>query len=423
MENLLYEIRLYDDEDRARGEFPRQWPKHACTDRMCDMRDHIERPRPRDHIFDSFMAKTRTRLRTMLHCQYSFGTIVGAPVIFFLGGFIFALLSSLEELGDEDIAEALAFGQWYMIIPHISIISGLLLAGNNPNILEGVFATERDEEVDTIHFLGLRFGLAFPSCYKTAWQWRRGHVKKGWINKIIETYGVRRDVDFNGNVEVDDDMQDLRERTDLVLLDWIFILALMSLLIYVPFILAFLTSYFTPPIGLACRSLTSGVYACSQAGQIILWFWSNTGSPLAREEGQRRTLLDFARRGGWLDRTGFFKASSVSWLARSNPDWNPRKPWLLLRSKRTWTVRMLWCAVYHFLFVVFGLGAVFSVLGGTIMQLMGVYSANICETRAVYWLSPYLERPSVVASKNTAAAIQAAEREYISGHSWDPAVS
>jgi hypothetical protein len=55
----------------------------------------------------------------MLHCQYSFGTIVGAPVIFFLGGFVFALLSSLEELGDEDIAEALAFGQWYMIIPHI----------------------------------------------------------------------------------------------------------------------------------------------------------------------------------------------------------------------------------------------------------------------------------------------------------------
>lgn len=72
------------------------------------------------------MAKTRTRLRTMLHCQYSFGTIVGAPVIFFLGGFIFALLSSLEELGDEDIAEALAFGQWYMIIPHI--VSFLLLS-------------------------------------------------------------------------------------------------------------------------------------------------------------------------------------------------------------------------------------------------------------------------------------------------------
>ncbi|KAF2996380.1 hypothetical protein E8E14_004778 [Neopestalotiopsis sp. 37M] len=414
MENLLYEIRLYDDEDRSRGEFPRQWPKHACTDHMCERPEHIERPRTRDHIFDSFVAKTRTRLRTMLHCQYSFGTIVGAPVIFFLGGFVFALLSSLEELGDEDIAEALAFGQWYMIIPHISIISGLLLAGNNPNILEGVFATERDEEIDTIHFFGLRFGLAFPSCYKTAWQWRRGHVKKGWINKIIDTYGIRRDVDYNGNIEPDDDMQDLRERTNLVLFDWVFILAIMSLLIYVPFILAFLTSYFTPPIGLACRSLTSSVYACSQAGQIILWFWSNTGSPLDEGDGHRFKMLDFARRGGWLDRTGFFKASSVSWLARQNPDWNPRKPWLLLRARRTWTIRMLWCVIYHVLFVVFGIGAVFSVLGGTIMQLMGVYSANICEVRAIYWLSPHGDRPDVIASKNTAAAIQAAEQY------WEP---
>jgi hypothetical protein len=25
--------------------------------------------------------KTKTRLRTMLHCQYSFGSIVGAPVM------------------------------------------------------------------------------------------------------------------------------------------------------------------------------------------------------------------------------------------------------------------------------------------------------------------------------------------------------
>jgi hypothetical protein len=31
MENLLYEIRLYDDEDRVRGEYPRQWPKHICN--------------------------------------------------------------------------------------------------------------------------------------------------------------------------------------------------------------------------------------------------------------------------------------------------------------------------------------------------------------------------------------------------------
>jgi hypothetical protein len=70
----------------------------------------------------------------MLHCQYSFGSIVGAPVFFFLGGFIFALLQILEGLGHEDIAEGCAFGRWYMTIPHIAIVPGGLLAGNNPNI-------------------------------------------------------------------------------------------------------------------------------------------------------------------------------------------------------------------------------------------------------------------------------------------------
>ncbi|KAH8198454.1 hypothetical protein TruAng_007386 [Truncatella angustata] len=408
MENLLYEIRLYDDEDRVRGEFPRQWSKHICNNSSCENLAHVEKPRKRDTEFESFVAKTRTRLRTMLHCQYSFGTIVGAPVIFFLGGFIFALLSSLEQFGDQDIAEALAFGQWYMIIPHISIISGLLLAGNNPNILEGVFATERGEEVDVIRFFGLRFGLAFPSCYKTAWQWRRGHVKKGWIEKIISTYGTRKDHEYMGQTEEDKDMMDLRERTTLVAFDWVFILALMSLLIYVPYILAFMTSYFTPPIGLACRSLTSSVYACSQAGQILLWFWTNVGEASAEGYTDHLKVLDYETRNTWLHRSGFFKASSISWLTNSNPHWNPRMPWLILKSKRVWTARMLWCVIYHFFAVIFGIGAVFSVLGGTTMQLMGVYSANICSVQARYWLSPHESRPGVVASKNTAAAIEAA---------------
>lgn len=49
---------------------------------------------------------------------------------------------TFNELGNNDTSLALAFGMWYMIIPHISIVSGLLLAGNNPNTLEGVVAHE-----------------------------------------------------------------------------------------------------------------------------------------------------------------------------------------------------------------------------------------------------------------------------------------
>lgn len=150
MEELLYPIRLYDDGKLARHLSPRQYPKQfhegskleLCPNQnTCTNPEHIrrERPRYRTPEVESHIRRTKTRLRTMLNCQYSFGSMVGAPVSFFLGGFIFALLQSLQSLGSEDIALALAFGQFYMTVPHIAIVSGLLLAGNNPNILEVIF--------------------------------------------------------------------------------------------------------------------------------------------------------------------------------------------------------------------------------------------------------------------------------------------
>jgi hypothetical protein len=101
----------------------------------------------------------------MLACQYSFGATVGAPVVFFLGSFVFTLVSTLSNLGDEDTSLALAFGMWYMIIPHISIVSGLLLAGNNPNTLEGVVALEYVEKEEK-HILNKIFELTYESRYK-----------------------------------------------------------------------------------------------------------------------------------------------------------------------------------------------------------------------------------------------------------------
>jgi hypothetical protein len=85
MEVLLYDIRLYDDDDSVRNESPRQWPRHRCEYGItCTNTDHVERPRPRDREKESFILKTKTRLRTMLHCQYSFGSVVGAPVMYVL---------------------------------------------------------------------------------------------------------------------------------------------------------------------------------------------------------------------------------------------------------------------------------------------------------------------------------------------------
>lgn len=280
MEHLLYPIRLFNDDDPDRGISPRQFSRRhrlsLCQDAaVCTDETHFERlqPRPRTALVKREIRKTKTRLRTMLNCQYSFGSMVGAPVVFFLGGFIFALVQSLQSFGNEDIALALAFGQWYMTIPHIAIISGLLLAGNNPNILEGVVATQRQEKEVDITFAGLRFGLAYPSCYKVAWQWHRGHNKKLWIDKLLQTYSPHKacfkstDPDESYFIR---DMEQLRRRTTLSPLDWFLVLFLVALLVGVPFFLAFITAFYTPQIGLSCESFTFLIYACSQLGQILL---------------------------------------------------------------------------------------------------------------------------------------------------------
>lgn len=443
MEVLLYDLRLYDDDDHIRSESPRQWARQLCEDgEHCGDIRHGERPRPWTLETKGHIARTKTRLRTMLHCQYSFGSVVGAPVIFFLGGFLFAFLSSLDNLGDEDIAESIAFGSWYMIIPHIAIVSGLLLAGNNPNILEGVFATERDDQVDaesaTTHLLFglLRFELVYPSCYKVAWQWLRGHTKKQWINQLLHTYTRRVDINYEGQVNVDDDLEDLRAKTSLSPLDWFFLLSLTFLLLGVPFLLAFLTAFFTPQTGLSCRSLTFAIYFCIQVAQIGLWLWAYAGAPPALVEdgagaagGPRRGFhpLNLFHRGGWLDTSGFYAPASASWLLKENG--RSRTAWEVVRSSELWSFRAMWCGIYYFLSTALGLGAVFSSLGGTVMQIMGklhlptsltatcfscpggdivtvtlpvgVYRTAMCYVNVQHWLAPIDQRPMVVLSTNS----------------------
>ena len=57
---------------------------------------------------------TDTRLKGMLDYQASFGAAVGAPVVFFVGSFLFGVISNLTAVGDNDTSHALAFGMWWM---------------------------------------------------------------------------------------------------------------------------------------------------------------------------------------------------------------------------------------------------------------------------------------------------------------------
>lgn len=425
MENLLYSIRRYDDENTRRNLSPRQYPifRHqtmGCDNPACTEPAHfqLEADHQPTEKTKRQIRKTKTRLRTMLNCQYSFGSMVGAPVVFFLGGFVFTLLQSIQSIGDEDTALALAFGQWYMTIPHIAIISGLLLAGNNPNILEGVFAKEKQEKEEKLSILGLDFGLAYPSCYKVAWQWHRGYNKLLWVQQLYKIYGQEEhdksavyDKIYNKPA-----MEDLRERTTMSLLDWFAILSMAAVLLGLPFVLAFITAFYTPEVGVSCRSFTFLIYACAELGEVVLWLWAYAlphdnfeEKSQAKDPKRDPGPLDFFRRQGWLHKSGFYDPTNVNYFL------NPRErrmPQAILKgvtSRNFRQVRSIWCCIWYISYIIFGIIATFAALGGTVMQLMGVYSAGICQITVDKWL--HLHEPGVTTmiSVNTKVMIQDAQ--------------
>jgi hypothetical protein len=73
---------------------------------------------------------------------------------------------------------------WYMTIPHLSIVSGLLLAGNNPNTFEKVVAhefgdVEDPESFEDKHFCWAKFSeLTYNSRYQPQWLWLGARSKR-----------------------------------------------------------------------------------------------------------------------------------------------------------------------------------------------------------------------------------------------------
>ena len=165
-----------------------------------------------------------------------------------------------------------------MIKPHISIVSSLLPAGNNPNTLEGVVAHEFGDTdrhpSDQKHVGTLIFGLAYDSRCRPQWLWFRGRSKRHWIERVWRTYDLRHPAGPRGPLVPDEDMVALRRETTLTTKSWGIIIGMTLLLmdrlssivsadilstdnnIGVPFILAFLTAFYTPQVGISCRTLT-----------------------------------------------------------------------------------------------------------------------------------------------------------------------
>ncbi|KAK6956912.1 hypothetical protein Daesc_002194 [Daldinia eschscholtzii] len=257
----------------------------------------VRRPRQSSYSVQQHrhIVAIKWRLLAMLDSQISFGTSVGAPVLFYIASFIWSVYEVREELGSYVTAHQLAAGMFWMTIPHVALVSCLLLAGNNPNIWQNAVAgslltsdpytpinsprfVDNDLELDPIgvqnpngvetnykdpkgiryarsatsRFMNRIFGLAYKeSRFKPAWMWNRGSNKAVWIEKLSEEYQYLR--------SMREEVLDKNFKKDL----WTSGFYGFTLY-FVPTFFSVLVSYTTPQPGFGCRSLLVFAYGISQ---------------------------------------------------------------------------------------------------------------------------------------------------------------
>ncbi|KAI0387380.1 hypothetical protein F5Y04DRAFT_3691 [Hypomontagnella monticulosa] len=305
----------------------------------------------RQHSYNAEQLKKivafKWRLAAMLDSQVSFGSSVGAPVLYYVASFIWSVFEIRERLGSYVTAHQLAAGMFWMTVPHLALISCLLLAGNNPNIwqsavIDSVLASD-DPAVNRISttdhstpFIGRmldhRFALVFKkSMFKPAWMWNRGSNKAKWIAKLGDEYpylrSMREEV-LESRIEMD-----------------IWTSSLYGFVLYfIPAFFSGLVSYTTPQTGFGCRSIIILVYGISQLLLQLLWVF-------------RWYFYDRYERGS--------AEISGHAFAKSTP------------------IKYLW----YFLFTFTTFLSALASIGGTIFVLMNVLTNCLCAIPARHWLN------------------------------------
>lgn len=231
-----------------------------------------------------------------------------------------------------------------MIIVHVAIISGCLLASNNPSAVSVLVGDRADS----------RKNAWLPSVYHTRFQpvsmWGRGQNKLAWLRTFCDQSNLS-----SGQRKALESMYNQARIGPLAYMLWVLLPTL--ILITLPPAAGAFVAWQTPPIGWGCRSLTLVSYASSQ---LIMVLWQE--------------LLFFTTQS-W---------SSQPWTL---PDtWREVAPFLwycsldILHGKvAQWCVRL----VYWMLCTI----SLFVGVGGTLMQVMGVYKNCFCYTNAQYWLN------------------------------------
>lgn len=286
----------------------------------------------------------RQVLLDLMSAQGDFGALVGAPVIFYMGGFLYTILDLLEDPSAQAAAISLAFGVNWMIVVHVAITSGCLLASNNPSALS-VLASEGG------HIISQKW-YQLPLVYKTAFQpvsmWWRGSNKKAWLASIKASVG---------DVEQESMVTQIRADVHIGFCGYLILVYVPTLvLISLPPAAGAFVAWKTPPVGWGCRSLTLVVYAACQLLMVSL-----------------QELRAYHNVHGRV----------FSWTRTTKSSSRERMASHLVR------VLCIGESAYHgsllILYLLLCVVSVFTALGGTIMQISGVYGNCFCYVNSQMW--------------------------------------
>jgi hypothetical protein len=207
----------------------------------------LARPLVAENLDQPILAETLIRLMTS---QSPFGAIVGAPVVFYLGAFIYTILDLLVEPSNQNAAYSLAFGVEWMIIVHVAIVNGYLLASNNPSPINMLVGTRRGQDERDERGVPPLFPPVYDGIFQPVSMWRRGINKRKWLNKFKD--------DSN---RPEHNSTDIKADLKIHLWEWVFLIALPSvILISLPPGAGAFVTYATPTVGFGCRSLSFLLY-------------------------------------------------------------------------------------------------------------------------------------------------------------------
>jgi hypothetical protein len=169
-------------------------------------------------------------------------------------------------------------------------------------------------------------------------------------------------------------------------------------LMVLPFVLAFITSYYTPTIGLACRSLTFLLYFVFQVWLGMIWLFDFI------------TPLVWTKHVAWLPFGTYTEKRSMTEKGKDNKSSTSGERSGVEVVEYVTKPRKNCPTIMGFLLGFIFCGSMFTAVFGTFFQLLGVYRNCLCSIPISFWSRG--DYPLDI-STNTAEAIRLATNFWV----------